>query len=85
MVQILLGKSELGGGGSIASTQRPTNSYVNLQGDYNNSILWKDLKCVVVVRRPSSVVVVVSLYLLSSHVSSLVYYVSYIMNRMITR
>jgi hypothetical protein len=31
------------------------------------------------------VVVVVRLYLLSSHVSSLVYYVSYIMNRMITR
>ena len=30
---ILLGKSEAGGG-SIASTQRPTNSYVNLQGDF---------------------------------------------------
>jgi hypothetical protein len=27
---ILLGKSEAGGGGAIASTQRPTNSYVNL-------------------------------------------------------
>jgi len=31
---ILLGKSEAGGRGSIASTQRPTNSYVNLQGDF---------------------------------------------------
>ena len=30
---ILIGKSEAGGG-SIASTQRPTNSYVNLQGDF---------------------------------------------------
>ncbi len=30
---ILLGKSEAGGG-SIASTQRPINSYVNLQGDF---------------------------------------------------
>ena len=30
---ILLGKSEAGGG-SIVSTQRPTNSYVNLQGDF---------------------------------------------------
>ena len=29
---ILLGKSE--GGGSIASTQRPTNSYVNPQRDF---------------------------------------------------
>ena len=31
---ILLGKSEAGGRESIASTQRPTNSYVNLQGDF---------------------------------------------------
>ena len=30
---ILLGKSETGGG-SIASKQRPTNSYVYLQGDF---------------------------------------------------
>jgi hypothetical protein len=30
---ILLGKSEAGGG-SIASAHRPTNSYVNLQGDF---------------------------------------------------
>ena len=30
---ILLGKSEAGGG-SIALTQRPINSYVNLQGDF---------------------------------------------------
>ena len=29
---ILFGKSEAGGRGSIASTQRPTNSYVILQG-----------------------------------------------------
>jgi hypothetical protein len=29
---ILLGKSEAGGG-AIASNTRPTNSYVNLQGD----------------------------------------------------
>ena len=28
---ILLGKLEAGGAGSIALTQRPTNSYVNLQ------------------------------------------------------
>ena len=32
---ILLGKSEAGGG-SIALTQRPINSYVNLQGDYTS-------------------------------------------------
>jgi hypothetical protein len=31
---ILSGKSEAGGAGFIASTQRPTNSYVNLQGDF---------------------------------------------------
>ena len=30
----LLGKLDAGGGGSIASTQRPTNSYVSLQGDF---------------------------------------------------
>jgi hypothetical protein len=30
---ILLGKSEAGGG-SIVSTQRPTNSYVNHHGDF---------------------------------------------------
>jgi hypothetical protein len=30
---ILLGKSEAGGG-SIALTQRPINSYVNLQGEF---------------------------------------------------
>ncbi len=30
----LLGKSEAGGGGSIALTQRPINSYVSLQGDF---------------------------------------------------
>ena len=30
---ILFGKSEAGGG-SIVSTQRPTKSYVNLQGDF---------------------------------------------------
>ena len=31
---ILLGKLEAGGGGSIALTQRPPNSYVSLQGDF---------------------------------------------------
>ena len=31
---ILLGKSEVGGGGSIVSTQRLTNSYINLKGDF---------------------------------------------------
>jgi hypothetical protein len=31
---ILLGKSEARGAGSIASTKRPANSYVNLQGDF---------------------------------------------------
>ena len=31
---ILLGSQKRGGWGSIASTQRPTNSYVNLQGDF---------------------------------------------------
>jgi hypothetical protein len=30
---ILLGKSEAGGG-SIVSTQRPTTSYVNVQGEF---------------------------------------------------
>ncbi len=30
---ILLGKSEVEGG-AIASTKRPTNSYINLQGDF---------------------------------------------------
>jgi hypothetical protein len=33
---ILLGKSEAGGG-SIASTKRPTSSYVNLQGVFFSS------------------------------------------------
>jgi hypothetical protein len=31
---ILSGKSEAGGAGSTASTQSPTNSYMNLQGDF---------------------------------------------------
>ena len=31
---ILLGKLEAGEWGSISLTQRPTNSYVNLQGDF---------------------------------------------------
>ena len=30
----LLGKSDAGGGGAIALTQRPINSYVSLQGDF---------------------------------------------------